>query len=86
VGQSWVTQSRLLRRKSRLDRFDVNRWQRNWRPASFRVNAIAPGFIETDMTDELTPEQKEMLLKNIPLGRDSAKRTKSCRRYGFLGF
>ena len=38
-------------------------------PRNIRVNAIAPGFIETDMTDELTPEQKEMLLKNIPLGR-----------------
>jgi 3-oxoacyl-[acyl-carrier protein] reductase len=33
------------------------------------VNCIAPGFIETPMTDVLTKEQKEMLLKQIPLGR-----------------
>lgn len=31
------------------------------------VNAIAPGFIETDMTSELKPEQREALLKQIPL-------------------
>ena len=33
------------------------------------VNVVAPGFIETDMTIELTEEQKEGLLKNVPLGR-----------------
>ena len=33
------------------------------------VNAIAPGFIQTAMTDKLTEEQKEPLLKTIPLGR-----------------
>ena len=32
------------------------------------VNAIAPGFIETDMTSELKPEVRETLLKTIPLG------------------
>ena len=31
------------------------------------VNAIAPGFIETDMTSELKPEHREALLKQIPL-------------------
>jgi len=33
------------------------------------VNAVAPGFIETDMTDELSDELKETLLKQIVLGR-----------------
>lgn len=33
------------------------------------VNAVAPGFIETDMTNELTDELKESLLKQITLGR-----------------
>jgi 3-oxoacyl-[acyl-carrier protein] reductase len=33
------------------------------------VNAVAPGFIETDMTNKLTDVQKEALLKNVPLGR-----------------
>lgn len=31
------------------------------------VNAIAPGFITTDMTDELTDEVKNEMLKQIPL-------------------
>lgn len=35
---------------------------------NIRVNAVAPGFIATDMTDKLTPEQKEAISKNIPLG------------------
>jgi len=33
------------------------------------VNAVAPGFIETDMTRELTEEVKAALLERIPLGR-----------------
>ncbi len=33
------------------------------------VNAIAPGFIETDMTDSLPENQKEMLASQIPMGR-----------------
>lgn len=33
------------------------------------VNAVAPGFIETPMTDKLTGDVKEGYLKGIPLGR-----------------
>jgi 3-oxoacyl-[acyl-carrier protein] reductase len=33
------------------------------------VNAVAPGFIKTDMTDALPEEQKEALSKQIPMGR-----------------
>lgn len=33
------------------------------------VNAVAPGFIETDMTHGLTPELKDKLLANVPLKR-----------------
>jgi len=33
------------------------------------VNAVAPGFITTDMTEELTEEQKEAIFKTIPLER-----------------
>jgi len=33
------------------------------------VNAIAPGFIETDMTDRLPEEQKAALASQIPMGR-----------------
>ncbi|WP_341860989.1 3-oxoacyl-[acyl-carrier-protein] reductase [Gymnodinialimonas sp. 57CJ19] len=33
------------------------------------VNCIAPGFIETAMTDKLTDDQKEKILVQIPAGR-----------------
>jgi 3-oxoacyl-[acyl-carrier protein] reductase len=33
------------------------------------VNAIAPGFIETAMTDALSDKQKELILARVPAGR-----------------
>ena len=33
------------------------------------VNAVAPGFIETDMTDSLPDDQKDELASQIPMGR-----------------
>ena len=33
------------------------------------VNTVAPGFIDTDMTRALPDEQRETLIKQIPLGR-----------------
>ena len=33
------------------------------------VNAVAPGFIETDMTNELSDDIRESILKQITLGR-----------------
>lgn len=36
---------------------------------NIQVNAIAPGFVETDMTNKLTPQQKEALFTMIPLKR-----------------
>lgn len=33
------------------------------------VNSVAPGFIQTDMTEALPQAQKEALLQGIPLGR-----------------
>ena len=33
------------------------------------VNAIAPGFIETDMTNSLPDDQKKALVTQIPMGR-----------------
>ncbi|MFA5551865.1 MAG: 3-oxoacyl-[acyl-carrier-protein] reductase [Trueperaceae bacterium] len=36
------------------------------------VNAVAPGFIESDMTASLSPELKEQYLQQIPAGRFGA--------------
>ncbi len=36
---------------------------------SIRINVIAPGFIETDMTSELSEDRKQEILTDIPLGR-----------------
>lgn len=33
------------------------------------VNCVAPGFIETDMTRSLTPQQQQNLIQHVPLGR-----------------
>ncbi|HIC97756.1 MAG TPA: SDR family oxidoreductase, partial [Aquificaceae bacterium] len=33
------------------------------------VNAVAPGFIETDMTDAIPEDIKERFLEQIPMGR-----------------
>jgi 3-oxoacyl-[acyl-carrier protein] reductase len=38
-------------------------------PRNINVNAIAPGFIDTEMTLVLPEELKEAMLKQIPLGR-----------------
>ena len=36
---------------------------------SVTVNCIAPGFIDTDMTSELSEDQKNAMLAQVPLGR-----------------
>lgn len=36
---------------------------------NIRVNAVAPGFIATDMTEVIPEKNKEMMLQSIPLGR-----------------
>ncbi|GAA1020391.1 beta-ketoacyl-ACP reductase [Acrocarpospora pleiomorpha] len=35
------------------------------------VNVIAPGFVESDMTAQLTEEQQQLIRKQIPLGRQA---------------
>jgi 3-oxoacyl-[acyl-carrier protein] reductase len=41
---------------------------REFSSRNITCNAIAPGFIQTDMTHALGDEAKEALLKEIPLG------------------
>jgi 3-oxoacyl-[acyl-carrier protein] reductase len=36
---------------------------------SITVNCVAPGFIETDMTAQLSAEQQKTLMGQIPLGQ-----------------
>ncbi|MCB0349328.1 MAG: 3-oxoacyl-[acyl-carrier-protein] reductase [Bdellovibrionales bacterium] len=36
---------------------------------NIRANSVAPGFIQTEMTDALTDDQKQKIITQIPLGR-----------------
>lgn len=47
------------------------------------VNCVAPGFIETDMTKNLTEKQREILAQNIPMKR-MGKPEDIARVVGFL--
>jgi 3-oxoacyl-[acyl-carrier protein] reductase len=42
---------------------------REYASRNVTVNAVAPGFIDTDMTTSIAGEMKEGMLKGIPLGR-----------------
>jgi acetoacetyl-CoA reductase len=37
--------------------------------SNISVNAVCPGFIETDMTDAIPDEMQEKITKTIPMGR-----------------
>lgn len=42
---------------------------REYASRNITINAVAPGFIDTDMTNVIPAEMKEGMLKSIPLGR-----------------
>lgn len=42
-------------------------------PSNIRVNSIAPGFINTEMNSTFNKEEKEEIIKNIPLQRMGEK-------------
>jgi 3-oxoacyl-[acyl-carrier protein] reductase len=41
-------------------------------PYNIRVNAVAPGFVDTDMTATLSEKYREKVMKMVPLGRFGA--------------
>jgi 3-oxoacyl-[acyl-carrier protein] reductase len=54
--------------KAALDAFTKSLAQ-ELRGRNILVNSVAPGFIETDMTQELSQEMKDKIMTNIALGR-----------------
>jgi 3-oxoacyl-[acyl-carrier protein] reductase len=54
--------------KAALDAFTKSLAQ-ELRGRNVSVNSVAPGFIETDMTEELPQEVKDKIMTNIVLGR-----------------
>jgi 3-oxoacyl-[acyl-carrier protein] reductase len=38
-------------------------------PAGIRINSVAPGFLETEMTKQFTEKQRARIVRNTPLGR-----------------
>jgi len=42
---------------------------REYASRNITVNAVTPGYVETDMTIALTDEQKQLMLASVPLAR-----------------
>jgi 3-oxoacyl-[acyl-carrier protein] reductase len=47
---------------------------REYASRNVTVNVVAPGYVDTDMTAVMSSEQKEHLVKIVPLGRTGAAR------------
>jgi len=47
---------------------------REYASRNITVNAVAPGFVDTDMTDAMTEEARDAVRKAIPLGRTASPR------------
>jgi len=59
--------------KAALDAFTKS-LTRELQGRNILVNSVAPGFIDTEMTETLPPEIKKQLLATIPLGRTGLPR------------
>lgn len=47
---------------------------REYASRNITVNAVAPGFVETDMTHAMTDQMREYILKSVPLARTGTAR------------
>jgi 3-oxoacyl-[acyl-carrier protein] reductase len=54
--------------KAALDGF-TRSLARELGPRGIRVNSIAPGYLETQMSDSLLPTQRDQIVRRTPLGR-----------------
>jgi 3-oxoacyl-[acyl-carrier protein] reductase len=61
-------QSNYVAAKSALAANTVT-WAREFAPFGIRVGAIAPGMVETPMTQGMNPKAREALVASIPVGR-----------------
>ena len=61
-----------LTRLERVVLYELDRTQKELGGRNITCNAVAPGFIDTDMTRELNDDQKKVILDQIPLGRMGA--------------
>ena len=66
----WVMQVKLtMLRQKRVLLVLLNRLAREVASRGITVNTVAPGFIDTDMTQTLTDEQKEGIFSQVPANR-----------------
>ena len=47
---------------------------REYATRGITVNAVTPGYVDTDMTSNLTPEVREKMLSQVPMGRTATAR------------
>ena len=47
---------------------------REYASRGITVNAVTPGYVDTDMTSALTPELRAKMLEGVPLGRTATAR------------
>ncbi|XMR35955.1 SDR family NAD(P)-dependent oxidoreductase [Escherichia coli] len=62
-----------------------NRWRGELASRGITVNAVAPGFIETDMTRALNDDQRAGIMSQVPAARLGDPK-RNCRSCGILGF
>ncbi len=56
-------------RPNRASMASPRRWRRRARAPASTVNAIAPGYIDTEMVAAVPPEVLEKIVARVPVGR-----------------